>query len=155
MSKIEQWKEVKGFGGMYSVSNTGEVMSHQRFAEGINRLLFNRILKKLKKGSGYLGVTLSKNNKQYQKSIHRLVAENFIPNPKNKPQVNHKDGDKHNNNVDNLQWVTVSENTLHAYRELGVKGKLGWRKPNAKRRDREYMNSYHRQWRKKKKRESI
>jgi hypothetical protein len=62
----------------------------------------------------YFYVALSSNSKVYKKSIHRLVAETFIPNPNNLPQVNHKDGNKHNNNVDNLEWCTPKENTRHA-----------------------------------------
>lgn len=64
---------------------------------------------------GYYLVDLWKNNKGHTKKVHRLVAEAFIPNPQNKPAVNHKDGDKLNNNASNLEWVTNKENTKHAY----------------------------------------
>lgn len=63
---------------------------------------------------GYPLSNMSKGNKRYSRATHRLVAEAFIPNPENKPQVNHIDGDKENNNVDNLEWVTAKENTKHA-----------------------------------------
>ena len=66
-------------------------------------------------GQGYLSVRPSIDGKQKTLYIHRLVAETFIPNPEHKPTVNHKDGDKHNNRVDNLEWATCSENTTHAY----------------------------------------
>ncbi len=65
--------------------------------------------------SGYLYVILFKNWKQNAYSIHRLLALAFIPNPENKPQVNHIDWDKKNNNLENLEWVTISENHKHAY----------------------------------------
>ena len=71
--------------------------------------------------SGYLRVQVCRNHKKYIKLVHRLVAETFIPNPENKCEVNHIDGNKQNNNVENLEWVTRSENILHAYKVLGKK----------------------------------
>lgn len=67
------------------------------------------------RNDGYINVCLSKNNKKYMRFIHRLVAEAFIPNPYNFPQVNHKDGDKSNNNISNLEWCTQSDNIKHSY----------------------------------------
>ena len=64
---------------------------------------------------------LSKNNKRIYTHLHRVVAKAFIPNPENKPQVNHKDGNKQNNTVENLEWATASENLKHKYAVLGVK----------------------------------
>ena len=66
---------------------------------------------------GYLTVNLSYEGKQHLKRVHRLVAQTYIPNPDNKPDVNHKDGNKQNNRVDNLEWVTNQENHWHASRE--------------------------------------
>lgn len=89
-----------------------------------------------KNSGGYLGVTLYNNGEGSKKRIHRLVAEAFIPNPDNKPDINHKDGNKTNNSVDNLEWVTKSENMLHAY-QTGLNkphasyGMLGHKNPNA------------------------
>lgn len=106
---IEIWKPVKGFEN-YEVSNLGQVKSLN-----YNRTKGTKILKPGMDTNGYLQVHLSKNGKHYAKSIHRLVAEAFIPNIDNKPEVNHIDGNKQNNKVENLEWVTRRENNKHAY----------------------------------------
>ena len=117
---IEEWKEILGFEGVYSISNFGKVISHKRKAEGINRWLPEKRLLQNKSGDNrYPSVTLRKDMKNHQVSVHRLVAEHFINNNDNKSQVNHKDGNKTNNMVTNLEWCTVSENIKHAY-ELGL-----------------------------------
>lgn len=100
----EIWKDIKGYEGLYQVSNKGEV---KRI--GKNKNLYKSL-------RTYYGVKLSKNNKKKYFNIHRLVAETFIPNPKKMLQINHKDGNKLNNNVNNLEWVTPSDNTKHAYK---------------------------------------
>lgn len=84
---------------------------------------------------GYLKVNLYKDGIGSSKRIHRLVAEAFIPNPDNKPDVNHRNGNKHDNSIENLEWVTKSENMIHAYRTGLVKphasyGMLGKKNPN-------------------------
>ena len=94
----EEWKETKEH---YLVSNFGRVKNK-----------YWKILKPIKKENGYYRVYLK--SKWYP--IHRLVAEAFIPNPDNKPQVNHIDGNKKNNNVNNLEWCTAGENIKHAYK---------------------------------------
>lgn len=97
----EQWRAVEGY-PKYEVSNLGRVVSNR------GELTPARLPK------GYLVVNLSKNGKWKHHYIHRLVATAFIPNPKNKPTVNHIDGDKNNNRVSNLEWATYLENNLHA-----------------------------------------
>ena len=102
---IEEWVDIEGFESMYQVSNFGRVKSLKRKKEIV---LKNKITR-----SGYAEVNLYK-DKYYFCLVHRLVASNFIKNPQNKPQVNHVDGNKMNNRVCNLEWVTPKENVQHA-----------------------------------------
>lgn len=108
----EIWKDINGFEGLYQISNLGRVKSIRN----------NIILKQTYCKSNYLKVKLSKNCKQKTIQVHRLVTETFIPNPDNKPQVNHIDGNKENNHIDNLEWVTAKENTEHAIK-IGISNK--------------------------------
>lgn len=125
------WKDVSGFEGIYQVSNDGQIKSISRnifngkaFYISKERILLQRYNKK-----GYKVVDLSKNNKHSYHLVHRLVAKAFIPNIKNNPQINHKDGDKTNNNFLNLEWCTNSENQKHAYKlELKITAKNAGRK---------------------------
>lgn len=113
----EIWKDIKGFEGCYQVSNLGRIKSLPR--EIYNGKGHYTSTEKILSGhmitNGYLQVELKKDNKRNLKLIHCLVAEAFIPNLDNKPQVNHKNGNKTKNNVDNLEWCTNSENQIHAY----------------------------------------
>ena len=107
----------------YIVSNTGKIRR-----EGSDRGLSVRDRK------GYLSVDLYENSKRKTERVHRLVAEAFVPNPDNKPYVNHKDGNKHNNNASNLEWVTSKENCRHAWNNGLTKpsySMLGKKNPNA------------------------
>ena len=119
----EIWHPCAGFETHYEVSNMGNVRSVERYVNnghknGLKKLPM-RVLKPALGKSGYLLVTFSVDNTQSSQNVHRLVARAFIFNEANKPQVNHKDGNKKNNAVDNLEWVTVSENGLHSFRVLG------------------------------------
>jgi hypothetical protein len=106
----ESWKDILGYEGLYQVSTHGEVKSLSRFNSRTERILTPVISK------GYPVITLSKNNIHKIYSIHRLVAECFIPNPENKPEVNHINGIKTDCLCSNLEWCTSSENQLHAFR---------------------------------------
>lgn len=119
----EVWKtiNIEGFEDTYQISNKGRVhnMNTGRFPNGSYT------------HDGYNKFVLQKGGKQKRFMVHRLVALHFIPNPENKETVNHKDGNKLNNNVENLEWATRSENELHSFRVLGkvayqpMKGRFG------------------------------
>lgn len=115
---MEIWKDVAGYEGLYKVSSQGRVKSLLRTnigSDGRNRTFKEKILKPVHDGKGYFQVSLCKNGKAKMFLIHRLVSLAFIPNPYNKPEVNHKDGDKARNDVSNLEWNTGSENIKHAF----------------------------------------
>src|SRR6478609_3081845 len=114
---MENWKKIIGFEA-YEVSNLGRVRSIDRLVNHPSGGYAKRpsiILKGIPDKDGYLRVNLKVHQKTNTRNIHRLVAEAFIPNPDNKPQVNHKDGIKYHNYEDNLEWNTLSENRVHAY----------------------------------------
>ena len=107
---MEIWKPIKNHEGIYEVSNTGKVRRTQT----------GYIQKQRLNADGYVKVTLTVNSIAKDFRMHRLVAEAFIPNEENKETVNHKDGNKTNNNVENLEWCDRHEQMFHAYR-LGLK----------------------------------
>lgn len=114
---IEEWKDIQGYEGYYQVSNLGRVKSVSRTRLGNKKSVISVPEKILKGGitRGYRTVILCIDSKIKSFSIHRIVANAFIDNPYNKSQVNHIDGIKLNNTVDNLEWTTAQENTQHAW----------------------------------------
>lgn len=108
---------IKGYKNLYKVTRDGHIWN----------IILDKELKQSKDSSGYFQVSL----KGKQALVHRLVAESFISNFENKPEVNHKDGIKTNNNVDNLEWVTHSENIQHAY-DIGLMNNQGENHPSSK-----------------------
>ena len=110
---IEEWRPIEGYEGLYEVSNTGQVRSLDRYVEYSNgqiHLHKGKVLSPAKDPDGYLKVVLNCNRKCKIITVHRLVAKAFIPNLDNLPQINHKDEDKTNNNVDNLEWCDAKYN---------------------------------------------
>lgn len=114
---MEKWKPVKDFEGLYEVSDKGRVRSVPRTIQrkgGGTMTYKGKVLKPDVTKQGYLKVYLSKNSKKKNCLVHRLVAEAFIPNPKGYEQVNHKNTDKADNAVSNLEWTTNLQNYVHA-----------------------------------------
>jgi hypothetical protein len=117
----EIWKDIEGYERLYQISDRGRVRSLRK----------NIILRPGKFPNGYLFASLKVKGKQCSKMIHRLVAEAFLSNPGRKKEVNHKDGDKQNNVIENLEWVTRQENIKHAFlheliRVPGDKSRNDW-----------------------------
>lgn len=128
--KEEIWKEIPGYEGSFEVSNLGNFRSKDRQVPsrwGGTRLYPGKPLKVEVMEDGYKRIVLMQNAKKKRYMCHRLVAKTFIPNTENKPFVNHIDGDRGNNCVENLEWCTQSENEQHAVHTLGktMKGKTG------------------------------
>lgn len=125
----EIWKDIKGYEGLYQVSNFGRIKSVKEFN-------YQKILKLSKNDArgGYMQVVLCKNGVTKMFRVHRLVAMMFLPNPENLPQVNHKDENKENNSVDNLEWCTMEYNleysdVAHRWVSCGLKQIEKMKKP--------------------------
>ena len=118
----EIWKDIKEYEGFYQCSNLGRIRSMDRYiTEHTGKTQFRKgqiIKPKENKNNGYLQLALNKDSKRKMKYVHILVAETFIENTNRLETVNHKDGNKLNNCVDNLEWASYSENNKHSYDEL-------------------------------------
>lgn len=113
----EMWKDIPNFYGKYQVSNMGNVRSIARTIirrNGRKQQIESKMLVSRKSGCGYLYVTLHNEGKKETIRVHRLVASLFLKNPNNLPVVNHKDENKQNNNVDNLEWCTQQYNIMYS-----------------------------------------
>lgn len=120
----EVWKQIKGYEGHYDISSHGRVRSYnQTYRTDIKNnqkvTRKGRILKANILNTGYCQVALYKKGKCKKKAVHRLVGKAFVPNPENKPQINHKDGNKTNNHYKNIEWATAEENQQHRFETLG------------------------------------
>ena len=114
----EIWKDIEGYDGRYQVSNRGRIKSlphvqKNRYSKYTTK---EKILAPRFDGDGYCCAALYTGGKREDRRVHRIVAETFIPNPEGKAFINHKDGVKTNNSVENLEWCTAAENAQHAFR---------------------------------------
>ena len=118
-NRIEIWKDYKDYEGLYQASNFGRMRSldtYRKDRNGSVKFYKGRILKPVTVGNGYLKVNLYKNNKQKTYLVHRIIAETFLPNPDNLPLINHKDEQKDNNIVSNLEWCDAKYNNAYGTR---------------------------------------
>lgn len=117
----EEWKDVKGYEGFYEVSNLGNIKSLDRVIQRktSNMKIKGRQMSQYLGNAGYPMINLCINGKCKRHLVHRIVATAFLPNPLNKGYVNHIDGNKQNSNLENLEWSTPTENSIHAH-EYGL-----------------------------------
>lgn len=124
---MEEWRDIKGYEGLYQVSNEGRVKSLERdwtVGKGGNRHKDETIMKLQKSPRGYYRLTLTKDGIETYKLVHRLVAEAFIENPNGYPFINHKDENPSNNSVENLEWCTPLYNNTYNDRHLKAAPKI-------------------------------
>lgn len=121
--KNEIWKDVVGFEGIYQVSNEQRIkrIALSKITNNLKVDYQERTVKTRLDKKGYVILNLCKNSEKFNTSLHRIIAKAFIANPENKPQVNHINGVKNDNKIENLEWTTSSENVIHSYRRLGKK----------------------------------
>lgn len=118
-----EFASIPGYEGVYEISTAGVIRRLSDSSTGGHKT--GKVMQHKQHKNGYSFITLSKDGKTKDYSIHRLVAATFIPNPEKKSTVNHIDGDRRNNCVDNLEWATYSENISHSYKKLGRIGPRG------------------------------
>lgn len=118
-----KWHPLKGFEGLYEITRTGLIRTVRRYYKSgeyyHKQLLPQKLMSFSRDKNGYFRIALRKNGKRHYCRRSRLVAINFIDNPKNKPCINHKNGIKHDDRIINLEWCTVQENNIHSIKILG------------------------------------
>lgn len=130
MSMSEQWKDIKGYEGLYQVSNMGMVRSLscvQRMKNGVERTRAGKTLTQSESTDGYYVVDLSKDGKRRTCKVHRLVADAFCPNSLNLPVVNHKNENKHDNRASNLEWCSIRYNLKVGTVQQRRAKTIGWK----------------------------
>lgn len=120
---MEEWKDIAGYAGLYQISNAGRIRAYSKMRGPVR--LRARILKTRINQHGYIQKTLVNENGRKTWDIHRLVAMAFIPNPENKPCVDHINTDKTDNRVENLRWVTYSENAMNPITNARQRKRIG------------------------------